>query len=78
MHIEASDVTDYIDKCPAKRQDALRTLRNLVLSVDGGSSCSLQPAIYWHFRLLSAMPHVCTMTKAAGSTDRCQILTHPT
>ncbi|MCY4521143.1 MAG: DUF1801 domain-containing protein [Caldilineaceae bacterium] len=34
MHIEASDVADYIDKCPARRQDALRRLRDLVLSID--------------------------------------------
>ena len=34
MHIEASDVADYIDKCPTRRQDALRTLRDLVLSID--------------------------------------------
>ena len=34
MRIEASDVADYIDQCPAKRREALRTLRDLVLSVD--------------------------------------------
>lgn len=34
MRIEASDVADYIDQCPARRQDALRALRDLVISVD--------------------------------------------
>ena len=34
MRIEASDVADYIDQCPAKRREALRTLRDLVLSID--------------------------------------------
>lgn len=33
MRIEARDVTDYIDQCPARRQQALRTLRDLILSV---------------------------------------------
>ena len=49
MHIEASDVTDYIDKCPAKRQDALRTLRDLVLSVDGDVVENLEYGMptYW-------------------------------
>lgn len=34
MRIEASDVADYIDQSPAKRREALRTLRDLVLSID--------------------------------------------
>ena len=34
MRIEASDVADYIDQCPARRREALRTLRDLVLAVD--------------------------------------------
>lgn len=34
MRIEASDVTDYIDQCPTRRREALRTLRDLALSVD--------------------------------------------
>ena len=33
MRIEASDVADYIDQCPARRREALRALRDLVLSV---------------------------------------------
>ena len=49
MHIEASDVTDYIDKCPPKRQDALRTLRDLVLSVNGDVVENLEYGMptYW-------------------------------
>lgn len=34
MRIEASDVADYIDQCPVTRREALRTLRDLVLSID--------------------------------------------
>ncbi len=49
MHIEASDVADYIDKCPARRQDALRTLRDLVLSIDEAVAENLEYGMptYW-------------------------------
>lgn len=49
MHIEARDVADYIDKCPARRQDALRTLRDLVLSVNADVVENLEYGMptYW-------------------------------
>ena len=49
MHIEASDVVDYIDKCPARRQDALRRLRDLVLSIDEAVAENLEYGMptYW-------------------------------
>ena len=49
MHIEASDVADYIDKCPPKRQDALRTLRDLALSIGEDVAENLEYGMptYW-------------------------------
>ena len=49
MRIDANDVTDYIDQCPARRQDALRTLRDLVLSVGGDVVENLEYGMptYW-------------------------------
>ena len=49
MHIEASDVADYIDKCPPKRQDTLRTLRDLALSIGEDVAENLEYGMptYW-------------------------------
>ena len=49
MRIEASDVVDYIDQCPAKRREALRTLRDLVLSIDENMVENLEYGMptYW-------------------------------
>ena len=49
MHIEAKDVADYINKCPAQRQAALRTLRELALSIaeDVVENLSYGMPSYW-------------------------------
>ena len=57
MRIDASDVTDYIDKCPDRRQDALRTLRDLALSVGGDVVENLEygmPTYWTHGQVLCA------------------------
>jgi uncharacterized protein YdhG (YjbR/CyaY superfamily) len=49
MRIEASDVADYIDQCPARRQDALWTLRTLALSIGEDVTENLEYGMptYW-------------------------------
>lgn len=49
MRIEAGNVADYIDQCPAKRREALQTLRDLVLSIGEDVAENLEYGMptYW-------------------------------